>query len=232
MRMNIPQLSRWAQVAAFVERWVLSSVYLALLGFQLNALLRPELAPNYAELAHVALMLILNAFIAAALLLSRRPTSPPERFRDIGIPLVTSFFFVLYSAAPPLLAQELLISVLPADWQTAATSLGLGLGLIGPLIALWGVGCLGRSFGVFVTVRQVVLRGPYRYVRHPMYLGYICILLGLLLIQTSVAFLVLIPIHIYLFAYRATLEEERLARISAEYREQMKHTGFLLPRLW
>jgi protein-S-isoprenylcysteine O-methyltransferase Ste14 len=90
---------------------------------------------------------------------------------------------------------------------------------------------LGRSFGIFVSVREIVLRGPYHYVRHPIYLGYIFIWAGLVLANRSVAIVILVAIHTALLIYRARLEEEMLAEASPAYREYMTHTGFLFPKL-
>ena len=80
-------------------------------------------------------------------------------------------------------------------------------------------------------VRKVILDGPYQWVRHPIYLGYICMLAGLVLANFSAAYFILVPIHIALLLYRARLEEARLSEHSAEYREYMKRTGFIFPRL-
>lgn len=44
--------------------------------------------------------------------------------------------------------------------------------LAGLLIALASLGTLGRSFGIVAANRGVKTRGPYRFVRHPAYLGY------------------------------------------------------------
>jgi len=122
-------------------------------------------------------------------------------------------------------------SLCSPDWQTPLIVIGLFLGLMGPAVAIWAVLYLGRSFGVFVVVRKAILDGPYQWVRHPMYLGYIFMLAGLVLANFSVAYIILVSIHIALLLYRARLEEARLSEHSAEYREYVKRTGFIFPKL-
>jgi protein-S-isoprenylcysteine O-methyltransferase Ste14 len=103
--------------------------------------------------------------------------------------------------------------------------------VIGPLIALWGLLYLGRSFGIFVSVRRVVLQGPYRWIRHPMYLGWACSAFGLALSNFSSAYILIVAVHFVLMLYRARLEEAELREFSPDYREFMKKTGFFLPKI-
>jgi protein-S-isoprenylcysteine O-methyltransferase Ste14 len=77
----------------------------------------------------------------------------------------------------------------------------------------------------------VVLVGPYKYVRHPIYSGYVLVWLGLILSHLSPAVIVIVAMHTALMVYRARLEERRLSEASPEYREYMQRTGFLFPRL-
>jgi len=65
------------------------------------------------------------------------------------------------------------------EWAGATLQ---GLGMAWQLIAKLA---LGRSFGVLPASRGLVTRGPYRVVRHPIYLGYLIGHLGFLLSNFS-----------------------------------------------
>jgi protein-S-isoprenylcysteine O-methyltransferase Ste14 len=53
----------------------------------------------------------------------------------------------------------------------------------------------------------------------------------LVLLERSYAYVILATIHLLLFAWRAHLEESKLAAASPEYRAHMQHSGFLFPKL-
>jgi protein-S-isoprenylcysteine O-methyltransferase Ste14 len=224
-----------ASATVYIERYVLSLVYLYLAWQQVRWLSAPPAglgSPAFADMAERAILLVLDVFITAVLLLGRRPFTLPQNLKEILVPLATTFFFLTYSIYFTVrwVPESLRKNVCPAGLQVPMAIAGLALGVIGPAISTWGVVYLGRSFGIFVMVRDVVLGGPYRYVRHPMYLGYVCICAGLVLVNFSAAIFLLVPIHVLLFVWRARLEEARLAENSAAYREQMKRTGFIFPR--
>jgi protein-S-isoprenylcysteine O-methyltransferase Ste14 len=89
--------------------------------------------------------------------------------------------------------------------------------LIGTIIQVHAKLTLGRSFGCVPAHRGLKLNGPYRYVRHPMYAGY---LLG------HVAFLMMNPTVWNVVAYATCyglqiprlLKEERLLEHDPQYR--------------
>lgn len=93
-------------------------------------------------------------------------------------------------------------------------------------LALW------RSFGLAPANRGVRVGGPYRLVRHPMYLGYFVTQLGFLLINFTFANLAK-----YLLAWSIQLlrirEEEKFLFTDEAYRELASRVKFrLVPRIY
>ncbi len=91
------------------------------------------------------------------------------------------------------------ISVRPRDWVIALAGtalamfvnaggrpllpdiIGTALMFAGLLLAIWAKLSLRRSFGIAAANRGVIVAGPYRFIRHPIYSGYIVVYVGFLL---------------------------------------------------
>ena len=117
---------------------------------------------------------------------------------------------------------------------------GLGLGLLAVFINAWSHRTLGEKLGQdfdpalrLLKVPALVKDGPYAKVRHPIYMAF-------LLMQISVLFLTSnwfigfcgIAIIISVIALRVPEEEKLLIeQFNDEYREYMKNTGSLLPKV-
>jgi protein-S-isoprenylcysteine O-methyltransferase Ste14 len=224
-------------VVGYAERYLLSLIFFGLACREFThtyfALHGHSLAETavFLDASHHMVTLLLDLITGLVLLIGFRASVPSTTFKSIFIPLIVTFYPAVYNFIqlfPPLWQ----IDLCPVGWQKAFIIAGfICIILIGPLIALWGLLYLGRSFGIFVTLRKVVLTGPYRWVRHPMYLGWVVIYLGVALSNFSPIYLALVAIQLSLLLYRAHLEETHLARHSPEYREYMTRTGFIVPRL-
>lgn len=107
-----------------------------------------------------------------------------------------------------------------------------GLLIAGSLLTVTGMAFLRRSFGISVAAREPVLRGPYRFVRHPVYLGEIISLAGVVVIRWSATAVAVVVLFAVLQGVRACLEERKLAEAFPEYEEYRRRTGMLLPRLF
>jgi len=77
---------------------------------------------------------------------------------------------------------------------------------------------LGRSFGVLPAARGLVTHGPYRVVRHPIYLGYLIAHVGFLLGNFSLQN-VLVLGALYCAQIVRMLREEAVLGESGEYRD-------------
>jgi len=224
--------------AIFTERWILSLVffYLAWVEFSKaegihSGLLARESASVFTDVARHYILFVAGAVTGVLLLVARRAAVLQERLSFVFVPLGTTFFTLLYYTVP-YFPKTMQASLCSPEWRPTLVTIGLACAIIGPLVSLWGLIHLGRSFGVLVAVRKVILTGPYRWVRHPMYLGWVFICLGVALANFSIAYFILTATHMSLLLYRAHLEESQLAQHSIEYRENMKRTGFILPKLW
>jgi protein-S-isoprenylcysteine O-methyltransferase Ste14 len=70
--------------------------------------------------------------------------------------------------------------VRPGGYPVLPESVGSILMASGLALAVWSKVALNRSFGLVAANRGVKKWGPYRFVRHPMYLGYVLAQIGFL----------------------------------------------------
>ncbi len=136
--------------------------------------------------------------------------------------------FIAYLVNPGSMAW----SALPvADWLRWG---GVGLGLLECGFLYWTLHHLGSNFTDTVVTRAeatLVTSGPYGWVRHPLYVTILLLLLSASLI-TANWFIGLLGVFFFaFFALRAPLEEQKLLeRFGDEYRAYVERTGKFLPR--
>lgn len=233
----------------FIERWVFSALFLSLAWEQLSILrlmvlisqMKMGLPDNllahdgnfrngvtFDDYARYILLTLSFSTIGVLLLISRKPKHGPTTAVEIVLPFAATFSSMLFDRRMPLPAW-MVTPMVPDSWKPALASFGIVASVGGLAMSTWGVMWLGRSMGIVVSVREVVLAGPYRWVRHPIYMGYLFIMLGMFMTSYTprMAFMVLGAIT--LLVWRARLEEKLLSAHSPAYREWMQHTGFLWP---
>jgi protein-S-isoprenylcysteine O-methyltransferase Ste14 len=138
-------------------------------------------------------------------------------------------FPVLVLIAGP--AGVVLLSRESASAPPAVAGFGLVVDVVGGILTVWALAHLKTSFSVMVEARRIVTTGPYRFVRHPLYLGEALALFGLcLMIGTIESVLFALTINTLQLA-RARLEEAKLALRFPAYREYRSHTPFIIPGL-
>jgi len=112
--------------------------------------------------------------------------------------------------------------------------LGVGVGFLGGLLLIWTLRALGKNLTDTVATRRahtLVIRGPYRWVRHPFYDAVALLILAVFLIASNAYFLVTGVATLALIWVRTRKEEELLlARFGNQYRAYMIRTGRFFPR--
>ena len=156
----------------------------------------------------------------------------PSRPREVLIPLFATFLLSLASLMGPLPGWLGAPLKYPGTWALKAIGVAAVLCVAGIAIALWGLLHLRRNFSVYVEVRNVVTTGPYRFIRHPLYVGEILMVLGLLLSEPTRFGIALVATLTALQVARARMEEQRLCDASPEYAARMNATGGFFPRLF
>jgi protein-S-isoprenylcysteine O-methyltransferase Ste14 len=108
-------------------------------------------------------------------------------------------------------------------------TLAAGLQIAGLLIQIGAKWSLRRSYGILPANRGVVVRGPYRFLRHPMYFGYLVTDIGFILPNFGIQNLIVFVVHWMLQIGRIVREEQLLSK-DAGYREYMGRVRYRLIR--
>jgi protein-S-isoprenylcysteine O-methyltransferase Ste14 len=124
------------------------------------------------------------------------------------------FAFPLLHGAPPGPGRQVLSDVLVA---------------CGTAWAVWSLRFLGRNVSVLAQARLIADRGPYRWVRHPLYAGELVSSLGVAIAVNSYAAAGLWLALCGLQIYRALREEQLLLQALPAYRSYRSRTAALLP---
>ncbi len=105
--------------------------------------------------------------------------------------------------------------------------------VVGYAFQIYSITLLGRYYSTLVEVQpnhKVIESGPYRFIRHPNYLGQMVGAVGLgMALQSWVSLLVLLVIGGGFFAYRIRNEEAFLVAEIGGYADYMKRTKRLVP---
>ncbi len=124
------------------------------------------------------------------------------------------------------------LAVEPTMPSALQLSLAALLTFAGTAFAIVSAACLGRCFGLFPEARGLVTRGPYRLIRHPLYLGEQTAVLGAVLAVSSWSLCGLFLLQCALQVWRAHNEERALALVFPEYQTYSSHTWRFVPHLY
>jgi protein-S-isoprenylcysteine O-methyltransferase Ste14 len=117
----------------------------------------------------------------------------------------------------------------------AGLLLGLALLVAGYAGTLWCYASMGNVWRIGINPAEkppLVRRGPYRRVRHPIYLFQVVLLAGAALLLPTVLSLFILLFHLGCVWIKALDEERYLLGVHGqEYRDYQGRTGRLLPRM-
>lgn len=178
------------KLVVYVER-----LFLILLSTGVVARLWPQL-PEHPEYALFLFSELLGVFL---ILTQRRGSWTTEAF-PILIALIGTCAALL---------------VMPQGTALMPPAISTTLFFVGGFIALLAKLSLGRSFGIVPANRGVKRGGIYRFVRHPMYFGYMINQLGFLFAFFSMWNVTIYAIAWYCLWLRAREEEKFLLRDEA-----------------
>lgn len=115
--------------------------------------------------------------------------------------------------------------------------IGMGVFVLGQIMLSWAMGS-NRFFSDIVRIQEerghaVETRGPYRYVRHPGYVGGILYALGVPFMLGSLWALIPGGLSVLLLVIRTALEDKTLQEELEGYQEYTQQTRYrLLPGVW
>jgi protein-S-isoprenylcysteine O-methyltransferase Ste14 len=129
------------------------------------------------------------------------------------------------STAAVLLLPCLVRPVLPSIGMMAWT--GIALEIFGVGLSQVARIYMGRSFGILPGNRGIVSKGPFKFVRHPIYTGWFLLTAGYLFSYPSRANLLIMILTVPFMIWRISLEEELLVA-DPEYCDYEKRVSFRL----
>jgi len=121
-------------------------------------------------------------------------------------------------------------------WPVTQSLLWIGLGLTaaGVAISIWARVTLGANWSSVVTLKEdheLIRKGPYRWVRHPIYTGILVSFIGTELIKGHLRGWMGLAIVLATFYFKARREERFLQQeFGAGFEEHARRTGMFLPK--
>ncbi|MCA1361080.1 isoprenylcysteine carboxylmethyltransferase family protein [Bradyrhizobium sp. IC3069] len=104
--------------------------------------------------------------------------------------------------------------------------------LVGTIMMLVTIRHLGRSFSLVPQARSVVQTGPYRWIKHPLYVAEEIVVLGVVLQYLTPVTVMVLVLHIGIQVCRILYEEDLLRRNCPEYSCYEASRWRVIPYVW
>ena len=197
------------------ERAVLTDLASRAMIVMLFTMLSINILGDFTRTGHVTgLLLLAGESLVVILTVVRRKARLVDR--SVAAAVITT----VAVAGPPLLRAGGATPLAPDVLTSMIGALGLGLVVIGKM-------ALGRSFGLVPANRGVVVRGPYTFVRHPIYTGYLITHVGFFAAAPTPWNAAVILIADTALILRALMEERVLSN-DVEYQGYCRRVGWHL----
>jgi protein-S-isoprenylcysteine O-methyltransferase Ste14 len=120
--------------------------------------------------------------------------------------------------------------------NVAVAWIGVALTAAGITFAFWARFTLGRNWSGTVTVKhdhELIVRGPYRIVRHPIYTGFTLAMLGTAVVIGQARGLVAVALIVVAWRFKWGIEERfMLEEFGDRYADYRKRVRALIPGIW
>ena len=197
------------------DRAVLTDLASRAMIVMLFTMLSINILGDFMRNGHVTgLLLLAGESLVVVLTVIRRKARLVDR--SVAAAVITT----IAVAGPPLMRAGGTTPLAPDIVTSMICALGLALVVVGKM-------ALGRSFGLVPANRGIVVRGPYTFVRHPIYTGYLITHVGFFAanpVPWNAAIILIADAALILRA----LMEERVLSNDAEYQGYCQRVGWHL----
>lgn len=158
----------------------------------------------------------------------KKRESAEERIRHIA-PMLIGFWLLFGRVGTVSWLEQIVISRTPGVlWS------GVALTALGVVVSVWARLALGSNWSGVVTLKEnheLIRKGPYRWIRHPIYTGMLMSFAGTALVDGRLrGWLGLVVVWIT-FYFKARREERFLRQeFGAGFDEHTRKTGMFLPK--
>jgi protein-S-isoprenylcysteine O-methyltransferase Ste14 len=182
--------------------------------------------------AYAGWALILVVWIASSFYTRKAVRHAKPILQVVATSLIALAFFLLFQPRPK---GSLNLRLTDVPVTVAIVADAVLLGAVG--FAIWARLTLGRNWsGALASVgenHELVVVGPYRYVRHPIYAGFLVAMLATAVIIGTVASYLAVLVAALAFLMRIGMEEAlMLSQFPDAYRAYRAKTAALIPGLF